>query len=95
MELIEPAFIDQIERAGKHILGFGRETRDYIGTERHSRRIKRVLNMSAGLIKAAIRPAIQNTIASRPQTPKLATGAAHCAAWRLVSIASSSSVRLN
>jgi hypothetical protein len=31
----QPAFVDQIERAGKHRLGLGREARDDVAAERH------------------------------------------------------------
>ena len=33
----EPAFLDQIEAAAKHVLGFGRKTRDQVGAERQLR----------------------------------------------------------
>ena len=35
VKLRQPAFVDQIERAGKHLLGLGRKARDDVAAERH------------------------------------------------------------
>ena len=35
MQMRQPAFLDQIERAGEHVLGFGREAGDDVAAEHH------------------------------------------------------------